>query len=275
MDNVKKLALHAPLHRTLEGNDELAQLDQAFHETEQLLSETARLREQLIGIASHELRTPMTSVDACLKLMLDGVYGELPDMAKERARGAEKSLVRLIELINDLLDAEKIESGSMILNSSQIEIDSVIRTAIESVATLAQAQGIDLRTSGCNLTAYADEQRLVQVLVNLLSNAVKFSPAGSVVETLARAGDGFVEVRVIDNAATIPATKRQEIFQRFASTDSTNFTLLKGPDWDWQSRSRSLSAMEDRFGVDPREPQGNIFWFRVPEHSREGRSGCS
>nr|WP_154382538.1 sensor histidine kinase [Pseudoduganella rivuli] len=193
-----------------------------------------QMKNEFISTVSHELRTPMTSIRASLSMLASGVAGDLPDDTKQLIDIAHASCERLVRLVNDVLDIEKMESGKMefdfqpqaLLPLARTAIDDVQGSAAHAGVTLALEEGPDA-AAAC---AQVDHDRLIQVVVNLLSNAVKFSPPGGrvtvTVERLADGGDWAV-IRVADQGPGIPDAFRDRIFQKFAQADSTD-TRQKG-----------------------------------------------
>src|SRR5262249_16524354 len=141
----------------------------------------AKHKQELVSMVSHDLRTPLMSMQVSLELLSEGALGELPDVAHKELKVAEYSATRLIHLINDLLDVEKMNTGKLDLNLQDAMLSVLFERAARSVKAYAERQEVDLRYPGddCDDRVYADHERIVQVLINLLSNAIKFSPKGA------------------------------------------------------------------------------------------------
>ena len=154
--------------------------------------EVERLKKEFVSTVSHELRTPLTSIRGSLGLLAGGVLGELPPQAAEVIAVAERNVLRLVRLINDILDLERFDSGRIEMHFGAVPLDSIFTRSVEAVRSFAEQEGVTLEASPTTAQASADGDRLVQVLVNLLSNAVKFSPRGGVVEPLGVARGGRV-----------------------------------------------------------------------------------
>ncbi len=194
-----------------------------------------QMKNEFISTVSHELRTPMTSIRASLSMLTSGLAGDLPDDTRQLIDIAYASCERLVRLVNDVLDIEKMESGKMefdfrpqaLLPLARAAIDGVQGSAAQANVALALAEGQDAAAAW----ALADHDRMIQVLVNLLSNAVKFSPPGGqvtvTVECVAEGGARWAQLRVADQGAGIPDAFRERIFQKFAQADSTD-TRQKG-----------------------------------------------
>lgn len=183
-----------------------------------------QMKNEFISTVSHELRTPLTSISASLGLMADGVSGELPAESRELVRIARDNSDRLIRLITDILDIEKIESGELEYALRVLEMGPLLAQSIEANRGYADQFSVQLdledRSAGARVRADAD--RLIQVVTNLLSNAVKFSPAGGSVEIAASRRDGRVRVSVRDHGPGIPEAFRDRVFEKFAQADASD-----------------------------------------------------
>ena len=188
-----------------------------------------RMKSEFISTVSHELRTPLTSIRGSLGLIAGGVAGELPAQAKALVDIAHKNSERLILLVNDILDMEKIEAGKMEFRPKPTDLLLLLAQALDGNRAYAQQFGVtyELETSLNCATVNVDANRLLQVLANLLSNAAKFSPAGGRVVVAATSDGRHVRVAVSDCGSGIPEQFRSRIFQKFAQADSSD-TRMKG-----------------------------------------------
>lgn len=194
------------------------------------MREADRLKSEFISTVSHELRTPLTAIRASLGMINSGLFGDLPEDARQLTDIAHQSTERLIRLINDLLDIEKIASGKMRFEMKPHQLRDLLLATVKDNETLASRAGVTLRLEDGDIaaTVRGDADRLVQTFTNLVSNAVKFSPANSEVRiavTPLRAN--WVRVSIIDHGCGIPEEFRARIFQRFAQADGSD-TRAKG-----------------------------------------------
>jgi len=176
------------------------------------------LREQFLSTVSHELRTPLTSIVGALGLLRGGVVADLPVDAKRLVEIAESNATRLIRLVNDLLDIEKLEAGAMTFDFKPFDIRAALSEAAHSMRGLAEARRVVLSADPGDMPVLVrgDSERLVQVASNLLSNAVRFSPEGGVVTLSLEAVSGRVTVSVRDNGPGIDPDLGRRLFTRFA-----------------------------------------------------------
>jgi PAS domain S-box-containing protein len=181
-----------------------------------------RLKDEFISTVSHELRTPLTSIRGSLGLLSSGMLGKMSDKAANLFRIALTNSDRLVRLINDILDLERIQSGREPLAFHSVQLAEIINQAIEGMQPVAEAAGVQLIHDTIQAEIAADPDRLLQVLTNLLSNAVKFSPPNSTVSVMLHRGVNGVTLSVIDQGRGIPADKLESIFGRFQQVDASD-----------------------------------------------------
>ncbi len=187
-----------------------------------------QMKDEFVSTVSHELRTPLTSIAGSLGLLAGGAAGPLPDKAARLIQIAQANSQRLVRLINDILDMEKIESGKMRLELTTLDLREIAERSIDGVRGYADELGVSLSLSTSQAaTVRGDADRLIQVVTNLLSNASKFSPAGGVVEVSVDRETRVARLSVVDHGPGIPDTFRSRIFSKFAQADGSN-TRAKG-----------------------------------------------
>lgn len=181
-----------------------------------------RMKDEFVSTVSHELRTPLTSIRGALGLLSAGLLGQMSDKAANLLRIALSNSDRLVRLINDILDLERIQSGREPLAFRPIALGDIVRQAIDGMQPVADAAGVQLIHDANIVQLSADPDRLLQVITNLLSNAVKFSPEGATVSVTLREGSSGVTLSVIDQGRGIPADKLDSIFDRFQQVDASD-----------------------------------------------------
>ncbi|WP_424929368.1 ATP-binding protein [Amaricoccus tamworthensis] len=187
----------------------------------------ARLKSEFVATVSHELRTPLAAIKGSLGLLQSGTLGTLNDMGQEFLNASYSNCTRLISLINDILDIEKMESGRMRFDFDSIDLRDVISTAVSECRGMAEPKEIALHTEFPEVPAitFADHGRLVQVVTNLVSNAVKFSNPGSPVTVAVCRRDRHWCIEVRDQGPGIPAGFHDSLFERFTQAEgATNRT---------------------------------------------------
>ncbi|PTL77710.1 ATP-binding protein [Vitiosangium sp. GDMCC 1.1324] len=188
-----------------------------------------RMKSEFIATVSHELRTPLTSIHGALGLLGGGVAGALPEMATEMIGIAHRNSERLIRLINDILDLEKMEAGKLDVHLEPLELGPLLTQAAQAHHGYAEQYGVTVETvvEAADARAQVDGDRFLQVLANLLSNALKFSPRGErVTLRLERVGPRL-RVSVEDRGPGIPEAFHSRMFQKFAQADGSD-TRRKG-----------------------------------------------
>lgn len=184
--------------------------------------EAERVKDEFVSIVGHELRTPLTSIRGSLGLMEAGVLGSLPEEAARMLTLAVSNTDRLVRLINDILDIERMDAGQMEIRLTSLEASSLVEQAVQVVQSAADAAAVALRVEADEGSVVADGDRIVQALVNLLGNAVKFSPPGAEVVVAVGAIGDEVRFSVRDHGRGIPADQLEVIFDRFHQVDGSD-----------------------------------------------------
>ena len=189
------------------------------------ISERRRIEEikdELVSVVSHELRTPLTSIRGSLGLIAGGAVGEIPAEAERMIGIAVANTDRLVRLINEILDLERIESGRVELSRRLCDSDELMQHAAATMAAQAEAAGTRIEVERSWVLLWADPDRITQTLINLLSNAVKYSPPGVPVVLRAVRADSEVRFDVIDRGRGIPAENLESVFERFRQVDASD-----------------------------------------------------
>lgn len=230
--------------------------------------EAERMKKEFTSTLSHELRTPLTSIIGSLQLINSGVLGELTNDVAELTAVAERNGTRLLDLINDLLDIEKIESGKLTLLPEVLRIGELVREALVLNKAFGDRFHVRFELVGMppEHPVYADRKRLLQVMTNLLSNAAKFSPEGGIVEVTVEERGSNLRVAVHDRGPGIPENFRNRIFGRFAQADSTTARQKSGTGLGLAISKRLVEMMLGRIGFEARDGGGTTFWFELPRH---------
>jgi len=226
-----------------------------------------QLKNEFISTVSHELRTPLTAILASLELILDGAAGEVSEQTSKLIGVAYENSERLVRLVSDILDIEKIESGNMVFDFKPMRIVPVLEETIESMHAYAESHdvGLNLRAGSSDPTIYVDRDRLIQVVTNLLSNAIRFSPAGDGVEVSVRIENRKVCVAVTDHGSGIPEEFRTRVFQKFAQADSSDRRQKGGTGLGLAISKSIVERLGGEIGFETRTNKGTTFWFDLPE----------
>lgn len=183
--------------------------------------ELERARQELVAMLTHDLRSPLTTVLGMLEMADAGMLGDLNERGVRLVKSAERNSLRMLSLINDLLDIEKIKSGTMTLNRERVMVQDIFNEVQLSCADWLAESKIVLDCAPSSLALNADKEKLSRVIFNLLSNAIKFSPAGGTIKLMAVASGNNVDISVTDQGPGIPPHMVSLIFERFQQVNSS------------------------------------------------------
>ncbi|MES2297591.1 MAG: CHASE domain-containing protein [Pseudomonadota bacterium] len=224
------------------------------------------MKSEFISTVSHELRTPLTSIRGALGLMAAGAVGTIPESAMSLLGIAASNCERLVRMINDILDVEKIESGQMRFQIVVQPLRPVIEYAIAATSTYASEHQVRFVLEGeeDGAEVAVDGDRLSQVMINLLSNAAKFSPAGATVTVRLQTLGQSVRVSVIDQGSGIPPQFHARIFQKFAQADSSDTRSKGGTGLGLSITKAIVEQLGGRIDFRSEPGAGSVFYFDLP-----------
>ena len=227
--------------------------------------EIERMKDEFVSTVSHELRTPLTSIGGSVKLLGGGVGGDISVQAKELVSVASRNADRLVRLVNDILDLEKIEAGKMDLRLSDLDAGELARSSAASIQGVASAAGVEILVEGRDAPLRGDADRLVQVLVNLLSNAIKFSPSGAEVSlSFGHGKDRATRFAVKDNGPGIAEEEQHRLFSKFEQIDGSDARSKGGTGLGLAICKAIVEQHGGSIGVESRLGEGALFWFEIP-----------
>jgi PAS domain S-box-containing protein len=226
--------------------------------------EVDRMKEEFTSVVSHELRTPLTSIRGSLGLLAGGTFGELPARGQRMAEIAVENTDRLVRLINDILDIERIDSGKVKLESAGCEASELVSRAIELMGQMASDAEIELTSSAESVPLEADPDRVLQTLTNLLSNAIKFSHRGGTVRLSCERQRGEALFAVHDKGRGIPAGKLDSIFERFQQVDASDSREKGGTGLGLPICRSIVQQHGGRIWVESELGRGSDFYFTLP-----------
>lgn len=236
--------------------------------------EVDRMKDEFLSVVSHELRTPLTSIRGSLGLLAGGRMGELPERAAKLVDVATQSTERLTRLINDLLDLERMQSGSRPMEDSVLDARHLLDTAVHQIEGLATQLGVAVEVTAADGRVHADEDRVIQTLLNLIGNAVKFSERDAVVRVDAHVDGPEVHFRVSDDGRGIPADLLEAVFDRFQQVDSSD-TRQKGGTGLGLTISKGIVArLGGRIWLESELGHGTTAHFTLPAAARLSDGGA-
>ena len=246
--------------RVINNMDELKSLDQA--------------KSEFLSIASHELRTPMTSIKGSLSLLASGIAGPIEPAAKKLIEIAETETDRLIRLINDLLDLAKIEAQKLPLNLAWVRWHDLASKTAEGLSAFAYNAKVQLIfEASIDYELFIDPDRIQQVLTNLISNAVKFSPEGGKIYIRPiESSNQFIEIQVQDEGPGILAEDQEPIFQKFRQAANAENPIVKGTGLGLAIAKALVEEHKGTIGVFSKRGHGAMFYFSLPEWRKQANA---
>ncbi|MBD2361669.1 response regulator [Anabaena minutissima FACHB-250] len=223
-----------------------------------------RMKDEFVSVVSHELRTPLTSIHGSLGMLTSGLLLADSEQGKRLLQIATDSTERLVRLINDILDIERIESGSVKMERETCNLTDLIESSVSIMQPLANKAGVKLSIDSPSVELWVDPDRVVQTITNLLSNAIKFSPPEKTVWLVAQQYGDEVLLTVKDNGRGIPADKIHSIFERFQQVDSSDSRNHDGTGLGLAISQSIVQQHGGRIWVESVVGEGSSFYFTLP-----------
>ncbi len=226
-----------------------------------------QMKSEFISVVSHELRTPLTAIHGSLRMLASGLLDQQPTKQQRLLSIASESADRLVRLINDILDIERIESGKICLIKQQCWIPDLLTAAIDTVYSLSEEAHVTIEVESIDQWIEVDRDRIIQTLTNLLANAIKFSQAGQQIDLKVAQEDVWVTFRVCDRGRGIPADKLECIFDRFQQVDSSDARNHDGTGLGLAICRSIVQQHSGEIWVQSTRGEGSIFSFTLPIQS--------
>jgi PAS domain S-box-containing protein len=223
-----------------------------------------QMKNEFISIVSHELRTPLASIRGSLGLLASDVLNDDPDTAKHMLEIAAIETERLVRLVSDILDLERLESNEVVLEKEWCSANTLMQQAIKVLQPLAEEKQIALSFAPSPVQIWAASDRIIQTLVNLLSNAIKFSPPFSNVALSVSRQTNRVLFQVQDQGRGIPANKLETIFGRFQQVDASDSRNEGGTGLGLSICRNIVQQHSGQIWVESAVGQGSTFYFTIP-----------
>jgi len=248
------------------SNREVFEMNEALVQVNSRLSELDRMKDTFLSMITHELRTPMTAMIGLAENLEAGVYGPLNEPQTENLRKIIESGGRLRQLVNDLLDLSKMESGMMRLQREPLDPRTLVEAVCYQLESLAEAGEVKLiNRVGYNLPEVdCDGQRVEQVLTNLISNALKFTPPQGTVTIAASVQEDFVVFTVTDTGCGIPPESQAHIFDKFIQLHPNRDDRTKGTGLGLAIARHLVELHGGTVGVESQVGEGSCFSFSLP-----------
>jgi signal transduction histidine kinase len=257
MPETKPLALRGPR--------EVQELTAAFNEMSARVNTTQKAQREFVANVSHELKTPITSIQGFAQALQDGT-ADTPEARRQAAAVIQQESGRMYRMVLDLLDLARLDSGTLDLEHLQVDIPGLLNGVAEKFTPQARAAGVNIQVEAATLPPVTgDGDRLAQVFTNLVDNALKYTPAGGSVTLRAGTGDSGIRVEVTDSGAGIPPESLPHIFERFYQADPSR------PGGDGHGAGLGLAIVQEiirahggTISVRSAQGEGSIFTVNLP-----------
>lgn len=241
--------------------EELERQRRELQSQNELLRESERRKSELVRIVSHELRTPLASILGFTSVLLNRETA--PDEQRRYLDIIDREARRLSDLLNDFLDAERLDEGHLLLEHRLIDVGNVVAEQVRLFEGQSQKHRLDMVLKSTPLTVLGDPNRLAQVVGNLLSNAIKYSPEGGTVHVLAERDDGMVRVTVRDEGLGIPDDQQERVFVKFFRGDAPA-SGIPGSGLGLTIARSVVEAHGGRMSFESGRGKGSVFWLELP-----------
>jgi PAS domain S-box-containing protein len=244
---------------------ELSATNQELERRNREIERADRLKSEFLASMSHELRTPLHTIIGFSEILAEELEGPVNEKQRRFINHIHHDSLHLLELINDILDLSKIESGRVELRPETFALDASVEEVRTSILPQADAKSIAISAGiPAGISLRADRTRVKQILLNLLSNAVKFTPAGGKISVNAALRNGFAEISVTDTGIGIPAAEHQAVFDKFYQVGATTKGVREGTGLGLAISKRLVEEHGGKIWVESQPGKGSRFLFTVP-----------
>lgn len=226
-----------------------------------------KLREDFMNIVSHDIRSPLSSLNVCFDMLADGVLGDLNETGEKYVRSGQTQIDRVMKLTQDLLNMARLESGEIQLVKTKCTVGKLMQVAVDAVSSAAEKQGIKISIAPSELVVMADEDRVIQILLNFLSNAVKYTAPGKEISVFANELPGAVRIGVQDQGPGVPEHLCETIFERFKQVQKDD--ERRGTGLGLAICKLLAQSHGGTVGVTSSMGSGSVFWLELPVESAE------
>ncbi|MGM0438822.1 MAG: ATP-binding protein [Patescibacteria group bacterium] len=253
-----------------ELSDELVDTNIKLKEANKKLKKLDKAKSEFISIASHQLRTPLTAIKGYLSMIVEGSYGEIPDEAKEKMESVLGSSERLINLVNDLLNVSRIESGKIDMNFEKINLNQFIKESIKELEIVAEEEGLYLNfKADTELTAEMDEKRMRQVVLNIIDNAIKYTEEGGITirlkEQKLESGKDAALIEIEDTGKGMTQKDIDSIFESFSRGSAGDLMYTEGAGLGLYIARKFVDMHNGSIWIESDgEDEGTCFFIELP-----------
>ncbi len=219
-------------------------------------------RKEIAQMVNHDLRSPLNAIRVVYSIL--EVSATLTEPGQKSLAQASANTDRMLRLINELLDVEKLEEGLLTLEKQDFNLRGAVESSIQAAQSIAEIKKIKIQNNVNDFVINADEYRIIQVLINLLSNAIKFSPKAGSINISSQQIGNYIEVTVADNGRGIPASVIDQIFDRFQQVKKSDASKEGGSGLGLAICKSLIKLHGGTIGVESEEGKGSRFYFRIP-----------
>ena len=264
IQNIFRLEEIRAFARTLEN--EVNDATKELRESNDKLRELDATKDEFVSMASHQLRTPLTSVKGYLSMVLEGDVGDITPAQRQLLEEAFTSSERMVHLIGDFLNVSRLQTGKFVIDRHAVDIARVIEQEIEGMKQIANSHNINLtlKKPARAPTLYLDESKIRQVIMNFIDNAIYYSPEGTSVRVTMEVEDGDVVFRVIDKGMGVPMSVQQKLFTKFFRAENARKQRPDGTGIGLYLAKRIVDGHHGKLVFESTVGKGSTFGFRLP-----------
>lgn len=263
-DNCRRFAQRKELNKPVGGHDEIADLDVHIHAMADEVRGAERKRDEYVQMVNHDLRAPLASIQTVLAGTLKGLYGDLSDKGRTRITDAREDASRLLHLINETMELDRLESAQINLNRDHFDLADLIGEAIGSLQPLMEQKQVTIEYAASRTPIFADRARLHRVLINLIDNAGKYAPSGSTITVSVSRLPEEVMVEIKDEGPGIEKGDAERLFKAYERGHDAATVDKPGKGLGPAICKAIVDAHEGLIGVKSDAGQGTTFWFTIP-----------
>jgi signal transduction histidine kinase len=266
-DNCRRFVARTSLHEPVGGSDEIADLDLHIHDMEKTVRAAEQRRDEYVQMVNHDLRSPLTAIQTILAGTMKGLYGELTEKGKTRIEDAKLDANRLLELINEAMEVDRIDSGQFQLNRAPLDLTNLISDVTTSLNPLMEQKHMSFVMEPLDVEVNADRARLFRVLANIIDNAIKYSPESSTIRVVLKQSKNEVMVEVADQGPGISASETEKMFKAYERGEHGSAKNPGGKGLGLAVCKKIVEAHGGRIGAQKGLRKGAIIWFTIPNAS--------
>jgi signal transduction histidine kinase len=249
----------------IKTRDEFELLGENFNNMSKVLKENAKLKDEFVFIAAHELRTPVTAIKGYVSMMIDGSFGKVPAKMQSSLETVFNANERLVQLVQDLLEVARSESGKMNLTLAPVKIQENIRTVLSELKPLADKKGIilDYQPPAGELAVAADSYKLNEILINLIGNAIKYTLGQGTVTISHKVNGGYLETYIADTGMGMAPEEVGKLFAKFYRVKTDETAKIEGTGLGLFICKQIIEKMEGRIWATSELGNGSVFAFSL------------